>query len=352
MQRTRANKVLVMMATASLAGACLVPSIALATDVDQLKSAYSDAVEDYESALFDQDMNAAKIVQAERTILQAEDSRTRAQNELDETAISLYKDTRGNNALINMLLDSEDLQDAIKRYEMYEKVERSCQQRIVELAQKRDETNDSMVVLEIEKAAIEARVKQTRFEAEEAHKALKAVSHADGARYHQVQGNGENCGATSFIVGVNILLNQNRYTDNVKVWRGAGFNGDSTNALAARGAIWLRANGLGDKIRIEEVAGDVHKTSELQQLLEDGNVVVISSGSGSVWNYTGGKKAGNLYPDGHWVVFYHYDNGVFYCNNSAVNAKYGAGCTYTKSEMQQWLDGRGNHFATVMSLKQ
>ena len=348
----RVKHIPVMAAGVLLASSCLVPSTAFAVSMDQLQAAYVKALSGYEKALNAKDENAAEIEEAERKIEEAEQQRKSAEGELGETASALYKDTRSNNVLVDIILGSRSFQDAVIRYDLYEKVENRCVERIEELAARRDELTAQKEELEAQKNDIGKRVEKARKEAELAEKALIRASHVDGDRYQQVQGNGSNCGATSFTVGLNILLHEKRYTDNVAVWEGAGFNGDSTNNLARRAKMWLIANKLDDKVGIEEVRGDVHETSELKELLNDGNVVIISSGGGSVWQYADGSTAApSAFPDGHWIVFYRCSKGVFYCNDSAVETKKGAGCAYTEKEMQQWLDGRANHFATIMYLK-
>lgn len=349
------SKIVVFPAVAALSlSLCLAPAPAFASHMDQLNAAYANALRGYEDALGEQDQNASEIAETEQKIEAAEQARQKAQNELDETVVTLYKETRGKHALVDLLLSSESFQDAIMRYDLYEKVERRCVERVGELVQERDNLNVQMIGLEAEKAQIELKVEQARQEAERAEKALQDAAHADGDEFHQVQGNGSNCGATSFTVGLNILLDEERFTDNVEVWEGPGFEQDSTNALAARGQIWLEENELDDQIGIEEVRGDIHDTDELKEQLEDGNVVIISSGDGSTWHYADGSKAPKGgHPYGHWVVFYYYDSnkGKFYCNDSSTSADKGAGAVYTTKQMQQWLDGRENHFATVMYLK-
>lgn len=360
-----------VLALALLFALCLAPSTAFADSVEQLSAAYADALRGYEDALDEKEQNADAIAQTEAAIVQTEQLRDQAQGELDETIVTLYKDTSKKNVLLDLIMGSESFQDAVIRYDLYEKVERRCYERVQELVAQCDELTTQKIGLEVQKTEIEARVEKAYKEAEKAEEALLQAKHMDGDEYHQVQGNGSNCGATAFIVGVNILLNEERYDDNVEVWEGPGFNGDSTNALAARGEKWLEEEELDEDIGIEEVEGDIHDTDELRELLEDGAVVVISSGSGSEWHYANNPDKGyHKYPDGHWVVFYYYDpdgdddddeedadeddedsEGVFYCNDSAVSAKKGAGCPYTEEQMQDWLDGRENHFATVLYLK-
>ena len=349
---SRNSFITVSAAIALLAALCLVPGVAFAASMDQLHAAYANALRGYEDALDEREQNSAEIEETEREIEKAEREREQAQDELGETAIAYYKDTRAGNVLIDIVLGSRSFQDAVIRYDLYQKVERRCVEHMEELEETRDELADYKAELEAQQAEIDMRIERARRQVGAAEKALLLAAHIDGAKYHQVQGNGSNCGATAFIVGVNMLLHKNRFIDNVKVWEGPGFNGDSTNNLATRGKLWLVANKLDDEIGIKEVKGDIHKASELKELLDDGNVVVISSGNGSVWQYADNTKAAaGAFPDGHWVVFYRCADDVFYCNDSAVSKKRGAGCAYTKKQMQQWLDGRENHFATVMYAK-
>ena len=173
------------------------------------------------------------------------------------------------------------------------------------------------------------------------------TSHSNGHLFHQRQGNDVNCGATSFIVGVNILLGQNKYTDNVAVWSSKQFKKNSVDHLGNKGQAWLKANGLADQIKIWYIPGDIHKTKRLRSHLKQGHVVIMCSGSKSEWRLSDGSTM-NDHPTGHWIVFYHYANGVYYANDSRHDASKGAGCIYTEAQMQKWLDGRSNHAAIAM----
>ena len=173
----------------------------------------------------------------------------------------------------------------------------------------------------------------------------------DGYLYHQKQGNGKNCGATSFAVAVNILLRENKYLDNVAIWSSKAFNKDSTGLLNTKGTKWLEMNGLSSKMAIERVSGDIHYTSQMRAQLELGRMVIISSGSKSVWQHADGTQEVDGHGSGHWIVFYYYANGVYYANDSSKSPEKGAGCPYTEAQMQQWLDGRSSHAATVVYLK-
>ena len=180
---------------------------------------------------------------------------------------------------------------------------------------------------------------------------LVIPDYSDGYLYHQQQGNSHNCGATSFAVAVNILLRENKYMDNVAIWKSKPFGQDSTSNLNVKGTKWLELNGLSSKIAIERVSGDIHYASELRAQLEQGRMVIISSGSGSVWQHADGTQETNGHAAGHWIVFYYYKDGVFYANDSSHSATKGAGAPYTKAQMQQWLDGRATHGATIVYLK-
>ena len=58
------------------------------------------------------------------------------------------------------------------------------------------------------------------------------------------------------------------------------------------------------------------KATEIQQLrdeLNQGHVVIISSGAGSAWQRADGTVAApGSFPDGHWIVFYYYGT---YCDH-------------------------------------
>ena len=338
-----------------LAGALLVVAFAMAAQPahastrDDLKGSYQSAVINYEKAVGAQDANASEIVRVEDEIAAAELKIARAQDELGETAATLYKNNRGGQALVDLLLESESFEDAIMRYEQYEKIAEYYHDKAVELAETRNRFALYKTQLENRKAQLQVEVEEARQAAEAAAIALLDNTHSDGAQFHQTQGVGNNCGATSFIVAVNTILHENRYVDNVAVWSGPGFNGDSTTDIAWKGATWLIANGLYDLISIETVPGDIHTAQDMRAWLEEGYVIVASSGPGSTWQRADGSQApAGSFPYGHYVMFYCYDNGVFYANDSSVSAAQGAGCAYTEGQMQQWLDGRENHFAVAL----
>jgi hypothetical protein len=242
------------------------------------------------------------------------------------------------------------LGESIKLYDYHAKLETARRDQCREARATCEELQAHLAALEKERTAIEEEVASTRQAVADAKEALRKAAHLDGEKYHQVQKNGVNCGATAFIVGVNIMLGEERFKDNEEVWASEAFGRDSTTNLAGKGSAWLRDNELDGELSFEEVKGDITKADELREQLEAGNVVVISSGSGSEWSRVdAAEPQAGLYPDGHWIVFYGYLDGIFYANDSAVSAEKGAGCPYTEEQMQQWLDGRSTHFACVLS---
>lgn len=344
------------LASAAAVGACASLAVcvpgAFATTRDDLTLNYQLATEAYVVALDEQKQNAEDITAVENELQQAEQEMERSRERLGSSAVALYKHERSRTDMLDLLLGSSSITDAIERFENYTRIQGYWSDTLEGMKRNREELGEKKEQLESEKELISEKVARAVSAMGLADAALKDADHSDGARYHQRQGNGSNCGATAFAVGVNILLHANYYTDNVAVWNGPGFNGDSTQNLALKGTDWLLANGLADQISCYSVVGDIHNAAQLQNELEQGKVVVISSGSGSVWQRADGTQAAGLFPSGHWVVFYHYADGVFYANDSSVQAGKGAGCPYTAAQMQQWLDGRTNHFATVLAKKQ
>ena len=324
--------------------------LAHASDRGQLQNNYQSAVIAYESTVDEQERNIEEISAVEDEILETEHWIEETQQQLNETTVTLYKGTRDGLLLVDLLLDSNSFQDAIVRYDQYERIAGYYYDKAVKLSQEKQQLSDRRMRLERLKVELEYKAAEAKRKADEAALALLDNTHSDGASFHQLQGEEANCGATAFIMGVNTLLHENRYIDNVDVWKGPGFEEDSTSDLAWRGSIWLLENGLLDMISIEAIPDDIHTAQEMREWLEQGYVILASSGSGSEWQRVGeAKAADDSFPDGHWIEFYCYDDGVFYANDSAVVAEEGAGCTYNEEQMQQWLDGRENHFACAMS---
>ena len=336
-------------AVCALSLACAYP--AFAATVDDLSATYKLATTVYQDTLAEQEENAKEITAVKKEIKEVKRELEASKENLGNSAVAIYKHERNRTDMLSMVLESESITDAMVRYDNYTRVQNYWTDTVEGIKQERAELGDKKDKLEKERDRISDKLFEALNAVEAAKAAMNDANHLDGARYHQRQGNNSNCGATSFIVGVNILLHENRYIDNVAVWSGAGFQGDSTQSLAFKGSTWLMAHGLSDVITCKTVAGDIHVADQLKAELEQGNVVVISSGSGSTWQRADGTEAPGLFPDGHWIVFYHYEDGVFYANDSSVGAAKGAGCKYTTRQMQQWLDGRGNHFAVSMSKK-
>lgn len=317
--------------------------------LQELGQQYQAAVARYEMALGNQAQNQIEIDGLNNQIGATENALADSKERLARTVKSLYIGSKGQNSLLELLMNSSSFSDAVMRYDTYARIQKHYSGRIDALVEEQGDLNAQKASLEQRKQEIESELSEALQAVDAAEDALEKAKHLDGDKYHQVQGNGDNCGATAVAVGTNILLGEERFKDNVEVWKSPGFDGDSTSGLAARAQKWLESEGLSDRISVTELPGDIHKTDELKDQLEQGFVVVISAGSGSVWHYAdGSEKGADAFPDGHWIVFYRYADGVFYANDSSSDAKLGAGCKYTVEQMQAWLDGRGNHFATVM----
>ena len=325
---------------------------ASAQTLEELEYQYQAAVAAYEDAVQAQQDNEEKIESLQEDIQDMEEEIAEEQDDLDTSTVQLYKSYPGRGKIIDMLLNCETLDEAISCYEYCKRIERYYANSVKSLTQKREDLSTKQGELEEKRWALSDSIEEARQNVEAADAAYRDANHSDGAHFHQKQGVSNNCGATAFIVGVNILLHENRYTDNVTVWKGPGFNSDSTTDLANKGALWLAVNQLSDQIGIEDIAGDIHTASELKKELEQGHVVVISSGSGSTWCYANGEAETGSFPYGHWIVFYYYEDGIYYANDSSAKASKGAGCPYTEEELQEWLNGRGNHFALRMFKKQ
>ena len=337
----------------AIAMPCSLAGPAYASTLDDLAVNYQAAASDYRSAVVDQIRSASKIIAAQGETMIAESNLEESRQHLAETTVKLYKSERHRSDMLDFVLGGSSLTDAIARYEDYARIESFSRSQLEDVRQERSALQEKEAQLEEDKGQADSKVVEASQAVVEAEAAMREADHSDGAKYHQVQGNGSNCGATAFIVGVNTLLHANLYTDNVAVWNGAGFQGDSTTNLGFKAKTWLMANGLADQIEVTTIPGDIHTTAQLKQELDNAHVVVTSSGPGSVWQRADGTSTGpGTFPDGHWIVFYYEKDGVFYANDSSVSAKKGAGCAYTEQQMQQWLDGRGNHFAVSLAKKQ
>ena len=322
---------------------------ASAQTIEDMEVTYRAAVGTYQDALAAQQENVTEFREVKKEIKKVQKELAQEEENLDKTTVGMYKSYPKRTSLIDMLLDCDSLDEAISCYDSYQRIERYYVESVQSFQEKREGLLELKAEIKNKRDSLANDVKIARTEVRMAQEALLDADHSDGKFMHQKQGVDNNCGATAFIVGVNTLLHENRYPDNVAVWKGAGFNGDSTTNLAYKGRMWLAANGLSDVISVDEVAGDIHTTDELRAELEQGHVVVISSGPGSIWQYADGSAVPGLFPYGHWIVFYYYKDGVFYANDSSANTKRGAGCPYTEKQMQQWLNGRSNHFAVSLA---
>lgn len=173
-------------------------------------------------------------------------------------------------------------------------------------------------------------------------------SHADGADYHMGQVNDSCCGATSFTIGLNMLLGlkgDRAYSDS-SVWSSSAFGCDSTQNLAGKGATFLANEGLSGKIDCYEVG--IGTNEQLRAELQKGHVVCISSGDNARFIH----NDGNIWMTdaGHFILFYNYSNGTYFADDPARSAT-GAGCAYSEADLAQWLNGRDWHGVAVLAVK-
>jgi len=172
-------------------------------------------------------------------------------------------------------------------------------------------------------------------------------AHEYGAAYHQVQGNAQNCGATCFLVGVNILLDRVVTDDNVAVWEELGGDTTKSRVLAENGTEWCEERGL--PVRCERYQGSVRSTDIVMSELKAGKCVILSSGGKAVWKLADGSKIGpGAHKNGHWLLFYCYKDGIYFANDSSEPYDKGAGCPYTEAELQAWLAARTSGAMVVL----
>lgn len=178
---------------------------------------------------------------------------------------------------------------------------------------------------------------------------------SDGEKYAQIQGRhydggtestdnidkgaqGSACGATSFTVGVNMLLGEVHKFCGVEVWKEMdsisttiGWDSGKTKA-----SDWLKSKGLDSQIEVTGI-NDISSRDQLAKKLSEGNVCVVSSGNASVFKNKDGSKR---YSGGHYILFYKYENGTFYANDCG-SSKAGGGVEYSESEVDDYFGAPG-----------
>lgn len=179
---------------------------------------------------------------------------------------------------------------------------------------------------------------------------------ANGDDFAQIQGrhyhNGEedpsagiddgarrsSCGATSFTVGVNMLLGQKHKYCGVETWHEMdkvsttiGWESGKTKA-----SDWLKLKGLDSQIEVTGI-NDIMNREALRQKLSEGNVCVVSSGGATVFKNKDGTKR---YSGGHYILFYKYENGKFYANDCGSSLA-GGGVEYTEADVDAYFNAPG-----------
>lgn len=168
----------------------------------------------------------------------------------------------------------------------------------------------------------------------------------DGADYFQVQKNGVNCGATAFTVCLNMILGLkgSGAFDNLAVWNSPSFGCDSTVNLAGKGRSFIAAQGLSSKVEMFDTSmPDATAPQQLKQELQSGHLVILSSGAAAHFLRTDGSYA--TY-EGHFIMFYNYSNGTYFCNDSS--SALGGGVPYSAADIQQFFNGRPGHHTPII----
>ena len=165
----------------------------------------------------------------------------------------------------------------------------------------------------------------------------------NGADFHQTQQSGENCGITSLMVAVNMLLGENRFTDNVGEWNSLG---SYTEAIGWTGGgdqaqHWIESKGIQDQVEVTSVES-VHNTQDLMAHLEAGEVVVASA-SGAVFKRNDGSKVSL----NHYICFYLGTDGNVYANDSSAGADQAGSVYYSAGDLDAFFSAGSNGSITV-----
>ena len=178
----------------------------------------------------------------------------------------------------------------------------------------------------------------------------------NGKDYWQHQGNDDNCAITSLLVAVNMLLGENRYTNNVSEWEKMGSYSEELGSNGGEQVSqWLEQAGLSDTIEITEaykwvpedevdslpaINKRISSRKELMSHLKNGEIV-IASADGQVFKLGEDENGNPIYdsPMSHYVVFYLGKDGQVHCNNSAGDdpSRY-ADIVYNDADLDLFFD--------------
>lgn len=189
----------------------------------------------------------------------------------------------------------------------------------------------------------------------------------DGEQYHQTQGThagndckdkptdseaqGSACGATSFAIGINMLIGKTEYCG-VETYYEFKSKGKATYQCGVKdwtdeANSWLTDKKLSDKITAE--GSDIKSPEDLKKLLVEGKVVVVSSMGPNYCDNSGSTEGDSEHKNGHYVLFYKYDNGNFIASDPARSDRTAA--KYDAEHIKKWFDARDYHTACVLGKK-
>ena len=169
MAAVRGKKLLIAVVLCA-AALCAAPATAYATDIEQLAAAYADAVQTYDEALDKQEANAQDIMAMEREIQANQAASKRAQADMDDAVSDLYKASNHQSLLLDLILGADSYSEAMRRLDMYQKVEDYCMERYEELRAKQIRLALRNICLTMKQKQLAVRVEEARQAAEQAER--------------------------------------------------------------------------------------------------------------------------------------------------------------------------------------
>lgn len=158
------------------------------------------------------------------------------------------------------------------------------------------------------------------------------------------------CGAYSFTMGVNMLLGEVHKFCGAEVWYDLGKSSTTMGSDPSKAENWLKDNQLSDKIELV-YQGQISSGDDIAKYLDESCVVVCSAGSGSSEKvFIDNTGVGSAHSSGHYILWYKYEDGKYYANDPGRWGT-GAGCAYTKEQLDKWATTGAIHSAIAMKRK-
>ena len=149
------------------------------------------------------------------------------------------------------------------------------------------------------------------------------------------------CGLISLAMCIDLLTGRDLTpTDVYNIRKEAGLdqlnvaNAEATSVCG--GDVTLRLNDMNRKLFGIESRRMERTVEAFREVLERDSVIWASSRGCDFLNMLGDCW---YKPDGHIIVFWRYEDGIFYAKDCDYNSSVGCDIPYTEVELQQWLDG-------------